>query len=89
MALRNEVTHSRSDIKRTLQRSFMGLHVWFYQRTGGGLGGKLAGRTMLLLTTIGRKSGQERITPIFYFPDNGRFVLIGSNSGSPTHSRRE
>jgi deazaflavin-dependent oxidoreductase (nitroreductase family) len=68
-----------------LQRYFMGMHVWFYQRTGGGLGGKLAGRSMLLLTTIGRKSGQQRVTPIFYFPDNGRFVLIGSDGGAPSH----
>ncbi len=85
MVRRDESARSQPDIKRALQRYFMGMHVWFYQRTGGGLGGKLVGRTMLLLTTIGRKSGQERITPIFYFLDHDRFVLIGSNSGSPTH----
>lgn len=85
MGLHDEAAQTRPDIQRTLQRYFMGLHVWFYQRTGGGIGGNLAGRSMLLLTTIGRKSGQERITPIFYFPENGRFVLIGSAGGAPGH----
>ena len=85
MGLHDEAGRARPDIQLTLQRYFMGLHVWFYQRTGGSLGGNLAGRSMLLLTTIGRKSGQERITPIFYFPDKGRFVLIGSDGGAPRH----
>ncbi len=68
-----------------IQRFFMKVHVFFYRLTGGLLGGKLAGRTMLLLTTTGRKSGQERVTPIFYFTDGPRFVLIGSNSGAQKH----
>jgi deazaflavin-dependent oxidoreductase (nitroreductase family) len=73
------------DIGRALQRFFMDVHIFFYRRTGGGIGGNLAGRSMLLLTTIGRKSGQERITPIFYFSDRDRFVLIASNGGAPQH----
>lgn len=76
--------HRKSDIGIILQRFFMRVHIFFYQRTGGVIGGNL-GRPMLLLTTIGRKSGQERITPIFYFPDGDRFILIASNSGAPQH----
>lgn len=68
-----------------LQRFLMDVHILFYRLTGGKLGGKLAGRPMLLLTTIGRKSGQERITPIFYLPDDDRFLLIASNGGAPRH----
>jgi deazaflavin-dependent oxidoreductase (nitroreductase family) len=75
----------KTDIGRALQRFFMGVHVFFYQRTSGVVGGNLAGRSMLLLTTIGRKSGQERITPIFFFADKDRFVLIGSNGGAAQH----
>jgi deazaflavin-dependent oxidoreductase (nitroreductase family) len=86
MALRDQTTRQRrkSGIGITLQRFFMNVHIFFYQRTGGVIGGNL-GRPMLLLITIGRKSGQERITPIFYFPYGDRFVLIASNGGAPQH----
>lgn len=68
-----------------LQRFFMGFHVSLYRLTGGTLGGKMAGRPMLLLTTVGRKSGQERVTPIMYSSDGNRFILIASNGGAPKH----
>lgn len=86
MALQDQTAqqHRKSGIGITLQRFFMRVHIFFYQRTGGVIGGNL-GRPMLLLTTIGRKSGQERITPIFYFPDGDHFVLIASNSGASQH----
>jgi F420H(2)-dependent quinone reductase len=86
MAFLDQATRPRRKpgIGITLQRFFMCVHIFFYQRTGGVIGGNL-GRPMLLLTTIGRKSGQERITPIFYFPDGDRFVLIASNGGAPQH----
>lgn len=86
MAVRDQATQQRhkAGIGITLQRFFMRVHIFFYQRTGGVIGGNL-GRPMLLLTTIGRKSGQERITPIFYFPNGDRFVLIASNGGAPQH----
>jgi len=86
MALRDQATRqsSKSGMGITLQRFFMHVHIFFYQRTGGVIGSNL-GRPMLLLITIGRKSGQERITPIFYFPYEDRFVLIASNGGASQH----
>lgn len=43
----------------------------------------LAGRAVpiLLLTTTGRRSGQERTTPLLYLRDGGRFVVLGSRGG--------
>ena len=35
-----------------------------YRANGGQLGGQLANSQILLLTTTGAKSGQERVTPI-------------------------
>jgi F420H(2)-dependent quinone reductase len=67
------------------RRLFMQAHIFFYRLTGGILGGNLGGRHMLLLTTRGRKSGQERVTPIFYIPDGERFILIASNWGAHQH----
>ena len=39
----------------------------------------------LLLTTTGRKSGELRSVPLFYFSDGANYVLIGSKGGAPTH----
>ncbi|MCC6625909.1 MAG: nitroreductase family deazaflavin-dependent oxidoreductase [Chloroflexi bacterium] len=50
-------------------------------------GGKITGRRwpVLLLTTIGAKSGQPRVTPLNYTFDGDRLVVIASKGGSPTH----
>ncbi|WP_221329581.1 nitroreductase/quinone reductase family protein [Actinoplanes sp. L3-i22] len=37
----------------------------------------------LLLTTVGRKSGQERKSPLQYVADQGAYVVVGSNWGGP------
>ncbi len=43
------------------------------------------GRPLLLLTTIGAKSGEQRTTPMMYVPDGDRLLVIASNAGAPTH----
>ena len=48
-------------------------------------GGPFEGRPLLLLTTLGAKSGQPRTTPIMYIPDDNRLLVIASNAGAPTH----
>jgi F420H(2)-dependent quinone reductase len=37
-----------------------------------------------LLTTRGRRTGQERVTPLNFLPDGDRFVIVASNGGSQT-----
>lgn len=39
----------------------------------------------LLLTTKGRKSGEDRHSPLLYQEFDGRWVVIGSKGGFPTH----
>jgi deazaflavin-dependent oxidoreductase (nitroreductase family) len=48
--------------------------------------GPLAGANLVLLTTTGAKSGLPRTSPVGYTRDGERYVLVGSNSGGPTHS---
>jgi deazaflavin-dependent oxidoreductase (nitroreductase family) len=48
-------------------------------RANGGMEGRI------ILTTIGAKSGQERITPLVYTIDAGRIIIIASKGGAPTH----
>jgi deazaflavin-dependent oxidoreductase (nitroreductase family) len=52
-----------------------------FRANGGQVGGYFAGRTLLLLHTVGAKSGQERINPTAYVRDGERYVIIASNSG--------
>jgi deazaflavin-dependent oxidoreductase (nitroreductase family) len=41
---------------------------------------------VLILTTTGRKSGQERKTPVIYHRDeDGNYLLVASKGGAPTH----
>ena len=37
---------------------------------------------MLLLTTTGRKSGQQRTAPVVYLADGERMVVINTNAGN-------
>ena len=61
------------------------LHLATYRATNGFIGGNLAGRQMLLLTTKGRKSGEQRTTPLSFFRDGDDCVVVASNNGGPRH----
>jgi deazaflavin-dependent oxidoreductase (nitroreductase family) len=67
--------------KKALRRAFMRAHIALYRLSGGLIGSRIAGRHFLLLTTTGRKSGRERVTPILYIPEAKNFLLIASNWG--------
>ena len=64
---------------------FMKLHVGVYRATKGALGANLAGNKILLLTTIGNKSGQPRTVPLVYLEDGGKTYVIASAGGAPGH----
>ncbi len=55
-----------------------------FRANGGKVGGPWTGRTLLLLHTIGAKSGEERVNPVATFPDGDRWVVIASKGGAPT-----
>jgi deazaflavin-dependent oxidoreductase (nitroreductase family) len=60
-------------------------HSRLYRWTGGRIGHRAGSITNLLLTSTGRKSGQERTSPVASFEDRGRFVMIASNGGNEKH----
>ena len=66
-------------------RQFGRLHTWAYDRSGGRLGAKLGGHPMLLLHSVGFKSGQPRTTPLLYMADGEDVVIVASFYGSPGH----
>jgi deazaflavin-dependent oxidoreductase (nitroreductase family) len=56
-----------------------------HRANAGKLSGPMAGRTILLLTTIGARSGQPRTTVTGYGRSGDRYVVIASNNGAPSH----
>ena len=56
-----------------------------FRANAGKVGGPFAGRTLLLLHTIGAKSGQEHVNPVAYITDGDRLVIIASKGGAPTN----
>ncbi len=56
-----------------------------FRANDGKLGGRFEGAPMLLLTTIGAKSGTHRTTPVMYLPDGERLVIFASKAGAPTN----
>lgn len=54
------------------------LITWQYARAGGN-----PYQPTLLLTTIGRRSGELRERALPYYKDGDRVVVIGSNGGGP------
>jgi len=61
------------------------VHRALYRATGGRIGARAGGAQMLLLTTLGRRSGQRRVTPLLYVEDGERFVVVASNAGDDRH----
>jgi proline iminopeptidase len=59
-------------------------HVRRYRETGGEVGHIWKeGSTVLLLTTKGRKTGEDRTTPLIYAQDGDRYVIVASKGGAP------
>jgi deazaflavin-dependent oxidoreductase (nitroreductase family) len=58
-------------------------HVRAYQETNGERGYHWRGTTILLLTTLGRASGELRTTPLIHRTDGERWVVVASKGGSP------
>src|ERR1700742_2503538 len=53
-----------------------------FRANGGKVGGQFQGADLLLLTTTGAKSGQQRLSPLAYFTIDGKLIIIGSCAGA-------
>jgi len=62
-----------------------GVHSGVYRATGGKLFGRMGKSPILLLNTVGRKTGKKRTSPLLYVMDGEDFVIIASKGGAPTH----
>ena len=59
------------------------INTFFYKRNNGqGLGSTFQNIPVALLTTTGRKTGEPRISPLYFLRDGDRVVVAASRGGS-------
>jgi deazaflavin-dependent oxidoreductase (nitroreductase family) len=61
--------------------NLLSIYQWLYEKTDGRFTW-LAGLPVLLLRTIGRKSGEQRTAALVYLRDGDNLVVVASNGGS-------
>lgn len=62
---------------------FWRVHKHLYRWSGGRIGARLANLPVLLLETVGRRTGEPRLNALTYLPWGERFVVIASVLGEP------
>ena len=60
-------------------------HVQRYRETEGEEGYLWNGATAMLLTTVGRRSGQERTAPLIFARNGDDYLVVASMGGAPMH----
>jgi len=69
-----------------LIRAVSAANTWVYRLSGGRVGGRFrGGAPVLLLTTVGRKSGRPRTAPLLYLQDGENVVIVASKGGMSHH----
>lgn len=56
-----------------------------FRSNAGKVGGNFAGAPLLLLHTVGARSGRERVNPVMYQDLGGPLAVFASKAGAPTH----
>jgi deazaflavin-dependent oxidoreductase (nitroreductase family) len=56
-----------------------------YIKSGGTDGTELKGKSVILLTTVGAKTGKIRKTPLMRVEHDGKYAVVASLGGAPKH----
>ncbi len=56
-----------------------------FRANQGKVGGPFEGAPLLILTSIGAKSGEPRESPLLYRPEGDTLVIFASKGGAPTN----
>ncbi|MFI1797460.1 nitroreductase family deazaflavin-dependent oxidoreductase [Streptomyces sp. NPDC020379] len=59
--------------------------VELYESSGGTQGTTMRGMPVVVLTTLGAKSGKIRKTPLMRVEHDGRYAVVASLGGAPKH----
>ncbi|MFL5884383.1 MAG: nitroreductase/quinone reductase family protein [Thermoleophilaceae bacterium] len=82
MSLAARFTNSSSRLFPRSSRRWSRLHAQLYRRTGGRFMPKWFGAPVLVLETVGRKSGEPRVTPLVYARDGDDLVVSPAAGGT-------
>src|SRR5436853_3018264 len=77
--------HSPVDSMSGNSNDWNGQTIAEFRKNHGKVGGYFEGAPLLLLHTIGRRSGKPRINRVMYLKDGERYVVIASKGGADTH----
>jgi F420H(2)-dependent quinone reductase len=59
--------------------------VDLYENSGGTEGTELSGRPVIILTSVGAKTGKIRKTPLMRVEHDGDYAVVASLGGAPSH----
>jgi deazaflavin-dependent oxidoreductase (nitroreductase family) len=65
-----------------LTRGLTAAHAALFLRTGGRLASRWFGAAVLVLETVGRRTGKPRAAPVVYLPDGENLVVVPANGGA-------
>ncbi len=73
-------------MKNIFIKWFMNINAFLIRISNGRIGSTLGTQTILLLETVGRKTGQLREIPVAYFFHEGKYLIVASNWGKDKHA---
>jgi len=56
-----------------------------FRKNHGKVGGNFEGAPLVLLHTVGKRSGKLHVVPVMYLKDGERYLVFSSKGGAPTH----
>jgi deazaflavin-dependent oxidoreductase (nitroreductase family) len=56
-----------------------------YERSGGTQGTELNGKPVIILTSLGARTGKVRKTPLMRVEHDGQYAVVASLGGAPQH----
>jgi deazaflavin-dependent oxidoreductase (nitroreductase family) len=60
-------------------------HIELYESTNGDEGGDLQGRPVIVLTSVGARSGKLRKIPLMRVEHDGTYAVVASLGGAPSN----
>lgn len=67
---------------RVAMKIITAVNRWLLTCSRGRIGFSFLGQSVLLLHTVGRKTGRPYATPLFYMEDGNNLVLVASRAGT-------
>jgi len=77
--------HSRAKMVSNNYNDWNAQVIAEFRKNHGKVGGNFEGAPLLLLHTVGRRSGKPRVNPVMYLKDGDRYFVFASKAGADSH----